>query len=384
MEFNELLKGLKKVDLGIIKKSDVKIFRNEKDAVEYYNDAVDNIITGNTDIAAIKLKKVLSLSPDFDEAASLLERLKEYEKFRSIGDRVQENIRGKAKFGIGNKLVKRNLPQRLHVSPRNLLKTIIIIIVIAATAALCVVLIKLLNNPEETPEKNNEISYSQQEVYLLNERIDELEKNLEKSETETQEALSDSNSDKARIAELESENESLAGLLELYRAAVYFNQGDYVLSADLVKSLDENIYKGEDREIYNDVYIKAITAAADGLYKMGLNLFSQKDYPGTIEHLEKVDDYSPDFEELGNCYYILGKAYYEIDNATRSIELYEYISLNIEFENITGLLYYTGKAYQKLGNFEKARELYNTLITDHPYSSLVGYSKDRLKEMETQ
>ncbi|HPQ45887.1 MAG TPA: hypothetical protein PLP30_00825, partial [Clostridia bacterium] len=75
MEFKELIKDIKKIDLGIIKDSDVRMFQSEKDAVEYYNDAVDNVLSGNTDIAVIKLRKVLNLSPDFDEASILLDKV---------------------------------------------------------------------------------------------------------------------------------------------------------------------------------------------------------------------------------------------------------------------------------------------------------------------
>ena len=53
MDRNDILKDLKKIDLSLIKKSDIRMFENEKIAVEYYNDAVDNILEGNTDIVSI-------------------------------------------------------------------------------------------------------------------------------------------------------------------------------------------------------------------------------------------------------------------------------------------------------------------------------------------
>lgn len=386
MDKNEILKDLKKVDMNLIKQSDIKMFKAEKMAVEYYNDAVENIVEGNTDIAVIKLKKVLSLSPDFSEASQLLNRISEYEKSHSIGDKVYESMHGR---DINDKRPypeRKTLPQMLNINPRVLIKIIIVLVVIAITVGASILIFNLFNKEPsaENPEPES-VTYSQEEYDELNKRIEELESSLVKSEIETQEALSSSTGNDETINQLRDENETIIAQLNLYKAEFLFQNEDYELSADMAKSLNADAYKGEDKELYNEVYNKAIYQAALSRYKTGLNLYSQKDYAGAIDQLEMVDQYSPEFEEIGNCYYVLAKAYYEIDKAEKSIELYETISKNMSqmgFENDTGLLYYTGKAYQKLDNFTKAREMYNKLIADYPNSSLVGYAKDRLKEME--
>lgn len=386
MDKSELLKDLKKVDLNLIKQSDIKMFKAEKMAVGYYNDAVDNIVEGNTDIAVIKLKKVLALSPDFSEASMLLERISEYEKSHSIGDKVYESMHGRDVNSLPNTMGRRTLPQLLNINPRILIKIIIVLIVIAVTVGGAILIFRLFDK-EPGVENNDpeEVTYSQQEVDDLHTRIAELEESLAKSEVETQEALSASTGSDETIAALEESNKELKAQLDLYKADFLFQREEYVLSADMALGLDAEAYKGADKELYNEVYNKAVFQVADNLYKIGLSLYSQKDYDGTIEYLEQVDNYAPEFEELGNCYYVLAKAYYEVDRAEKSIELYEYISKNkstLDFENDTGLYYYTGKAYQKLGNYTKAREMYNRLISEYPDSSLVGYAKDRLKEME--
>lgn len=383
MDKNELLKDLKKIDLNLIKKSDIKMFTAERIAVEYYNDAVDNIMEGNTDIAIIKLKKVISLSPDFSEASHLLERISEYEHSHSIGDKVYESMHGrdvKAKLKASG---SRTLPQKLNIKPRVLIKIIIVLIVIAVTVGMSILIFKLFDgDPGSKPSETAAATYSQEEVNALNKRIDELEISLAKSEIETQEAISSSTGSSETIQLLTNEVDSLTAQLSLYKAEVLFQRGEYVLSADIAKGLSGDDYKGADKELYNEVYNKAIFQAADSLYKIGLSLNSQKDYSGAVEYLEKVDDYAPDFSEIGNCYYVLAKAYYELDRADRSIELFKYIDSNIsDFENETGLLYYTGKAYQKLEQYDNARDMYNQLISDFPNSTLVGFAKDRLKEL---
>lgn len=384
MDKNEILKDLKKVDLNLIKKSDIKMFQAEKMAVEYYNDAVDNIVEGNTDIAVIKLKKVLSLSPDFSEAGQLLDRLSEYEKTHSIGDKVYESMHGR---DVNSKMQfpgKKTLPQKLNIKPKNLLKLIIVITVITFTVIIALVLINLINR--DKPKDNtddNVVTYSQEEVNALNSRIEELEANLVISEGETQDALIASTGSAEAIALLEEERDTLKAQLELYKAAVLLEREEFVQSADIAKGLDGEAYKGDDKELYNEVYNIAIYQAADSLYKLGLSLNSQKDFAGAIEYLEKVDDYSPEFEELGNCYYNLGKAYLETDQADKALAIYKNIEMNLPgYENQVGLYYYTGKAYQKLNQFENAREMYNLLISEYPDSTWVGYAKDRLKEME--
>ncbi|MBN2557614.1 MAG: tetratricopeptide repeat protein, partial [Clostridia bacterium] len=188
---------------------------------------------------------------------------------------------------------------------------------------------------------------------------------------------------KERIEQLESENDRLDSLLNLYKAAVYLEKGQYVQSADIARGLEAADYNGDDRTLYDEVYGNAMDKAADSIYTIGLNLYNQQEYQGAIDNMAKVEQYNPDFVELGRCYYIMGRSYFELGNAEKAIELYEHIQRDIpSFTNTTGLLYYTGKAYQKLGDFEKARELYNLLITNYPDSSLVGNARDRLREME--
>lgn len=379
MEFNDLLKELKKIDLELIKKSDIKMFENEKIAVDYYNDAVENVLGKNIDIAVIKLKRVLTLSPDFNEAKVLLEKLSEYEKEQSIGDRVYESMHGKPVYKRAGKV----WPKMVSMNSRVLAKIVIVIIVIVITTAICIAAFNLLNK-QLKDEEVNEISYSIQEVSALNQRIQELENNLLLSEEEMQMVLGEMTSDKMTKEEIEKENNNLKNLVDLYKAAVYFEREEYVKSADILKTLEDKTYEGEDKELFDEVYIKAVNQAANSVYTIGLNLFNQKDYKNAIINLEQVEYYNPDFEEIGRCYYIMGKSHFELDNALKAIELYEHIEMNIpSYENVTGLLYYTAKAYQKLNEYEKAKELYNTLIRNYPESSLVGHAKDRLKEMQT-
>ena len=379
MEFKELVKDIKKIDLGIVKDSDVKMFQNERDAVEYYNDAVDNVLSGNTDIAVIKLRKVLNLSPDFDEASILLDKVKQYEASKSIGDKVYDNIRGN---DIRHPMRKKSLPQKLHINPRVLLKIIIVIFVIAITAFVCILLIKLLGKPEESEPRSTEITYSQQQVNELNQQIQELRDNLALSEQETQDALSGSQDSQEMIDRLQIENSKTQALLELYRAAYLFEKEQYINSADIAKSLDAEMYKGAEKELYSEVYAKAAAMAADSLFTIGLDLYNQADYEGAIANLSKVENYNPIHENIGRCYYLMGRSYFELDNSAKAIEMYEKAEGVTTYTNKTGLLYYTGKAYQQLGNYEKARENYNTLINDYPTSDLVGYARDRLEEME--
>ena len=384
MDKSELLKDLKKVGLNLIKKSDIKMFQAEKMAVEYYNDAVDNIVEGNTDIAVIKLKKVLSLSPDFSEAAQLLDKLSEYEKSHSIGDKVYESMHGRDVHARATLPGKKTLPQKLHINPRVLLKIILVILAIAVTVVISVVVFKLFDKePGPVDNTEKEITYSQSEVDSLNETIDELEESLAKSENEIQDAVTKSAEKEEALSQVEKERDDLKAQLDLYKAAVFLEQEKYQLSADIARSLNAENYSGDEKALYDSVYNQATFQAADSLYKTGLNLYSQKDYEGAIENLEKVDDYAPDFENLGNCYFKLGVAYYQLDRADKSLELFEYIEMNIPgYDDQTGLIYYTGKAYQKLGQFDKAREMYNIVINEYPDSSYVGYAKDRLKEMD--
>lgn len=379
MEFKELIKDIKKIDLGIIKDSDVKMFQSEKEAVEYYNDAVDNVISGNTDIAVIKLRKVLALSPDFDEANILFEKVRQYEESKSIGDKVYDNVRGSV---LGSRTGRKSLPQKLHIDPRVLLKIIIVIIVIAITTAVCILMIRLFSKSYENVPEVTKVTYSQEEVTNLNDRIKELEDNLVLSERETQNALSGSESNQEEITQLQEDIAKTGALLELYRAAYLFEIEQYVTSADIAGALNPEMYKASDKELYSEVYAKATTMAAESLFTIGLELYNQDDFEAALSNFMQVEQYNPNYEDIGRCYYLIGRSYFETGNSTKSIEFYEKADGITSYANKTGILYYTGKSYQQLGNYEKAREHYNTLISEYPESSLVGYAEDRLSEMK--
>ena len=91
MTFN-LKQELKKFSSIDIKKIGADIPENIKSSIVIYNKALENIKSGSEDIAVIELKKVISMNPSFYEAMNLLGvcyyYMKEYPKAREVFEKV--------------------------------------------------------------------------------------------------------------------------------------------------------------------------------------------------------------------------------------------------------------------------------------------------------
>jgi len=141
-------------------------------------------------------------------------------------------------------------------------------------------------------------------------------------------------------------------------------------------------FEEEDLDVYNQVYIGSMKESAKSAYNIGVNLFNQQNYEGALENLLLVEKYDDNYEEMPQVLNMIGKTYYELNQAEKAIEIYKQLQLNYpEFPNKDHILYNTGKAYMKLNENNKALEMFNLILSEYPNSSLIGYTKDKIKEI---
>lgn len=382
MNYSEIKEYATKIDIKKLQNKDFKITPNVKESIEIYNSAVANVHVDNADIAIIKLRKVVSLRPDFGEAATLLNMLLSYEKSKSLGDKVNHvNQSSSHREPVLNPIIntkKKTLPEMLKVNPRTLMKVIVASIFIILTVAIILIVSSLVKGGKNNGVKataETDINALNAKVAQLTEQVDNLTESLSEKNTLINESTTE-------IVVLEDKAAMYSDLYNLYLAKSYYSDGKYTKAAEILLALEGVVFKDEDLDVYNQVYIGSMTESAKSVYNIGINLFNQQNYEGALENFLMVEVYDSDFEEMAQVLYNLGKTYYELNEAEEAIETYKRLELNYpEFPNKDQILYNTGKAYMKLGDNVKAKEMFNLILTNYPNSTLKGYATDKIKEI---
>ncbi len=379
MQYDEIVKNAKKIDIKKLQDSHITLSGTMKKSVEIYNSAVSNIQFGNMDIAIIKLRKAQSLQPGFQEATKLLSMLKSLEKPHSEDDKIKKT---NEKIGKRDPVLHpiinskgKTLPERLHINPRTLMKLIITTIMVIIIVVMIVVISKLVNKEDEGINPDvatvNQLTVT---VNQLSNQIDDLTSQLEdKNET--------LNENTTKLVVLEEQLLTTNQLLDLYMAKSYYSDGKYTLAAEILMSLEEVVFEDEHLGVYNQVYLGAMAESAKSVYMIGVNLFQQQDYQRALDNLLQVKIYDSNFSEMDSVLIQTGKTYYELDRPAEAIETYKELDLNYPEYPKDSILYNTGKAYMKLNDYEQALIMFNLILTDYPDSSLIGYAKDKIKEI---
>jgi len=385
MKYEEIRNYAQKIDIKKLQNQNFKITSTVKKSVESYNSAVSNIQVGNIDIAIIKLRKVVTLRPDFGEAVNLLNLLVKYEQSNNKEKTVEKHVQKKSKTqeSVLHPIIntkKKTLPEILNISPRTLMKVIVFFTFIIVIISIILIVSTIVNHSGKTDSEqiNNNISSLNSTINLQKETITTLTKELDdKSKT--------LNENTEKIVVLEEQLKNERNLLNLYLAKSYYSDGRYADAAEILLGLKEVQFKDEDLDVYNQVYQGAMTESAKSVYNIGINLFNQQNYQGALENLLMVQEYDSSFEEMAQTLYYIGKTYYELGLAEKAIDSYKQLELNYpEFPDKDYILYNAGKAYMKLENDDKALEMFNLILSDYPSSSLIGYTKDKIKEIKNK
>ncbi|MFO7636781.1 MAG: tetratricopeptide repeat protein [Clostridia bacterium] len=378
MSYKEIIKGFEKIDIGKTMSSKIKPSQDLLMAYEIYNNALDSIRYGNEDIAVIKLKKVVSVFPEFEQAVLLLKKVKEYEKARMGEYNLADGSRPPPRTPVVPK--KKTLPEKLGVSPRLLMKIILWAVMAILAVILFLAVYNLANrNSEEPPPGEQGIRYTQEDMNALNEQIIRLESTIQGMNLEIKEL------EQAMESEMESRNtlqetiDYLASTKSLFMAGSYYYQGDFTNAVNALAGVDAGLLSDVETGMYGEIRLKAYGEAAKSLYLVALNLYNQMDYAGALENFQKVLQYDPDFREKGQCLYNIGRAYYELDQYQEALDTYINLEKNVpSYSNTVGIMYHSAKAYASLGDKQKAIGLFTRVINEYPGSSLVGYARERL------
>jgi tetratricopeptide (TPR) repeat protein len=305
---------------------------NEHKAYVLYNKAIDDIRSGNEDIAFIKLKKAVSAKPDLYDArlliglyhAKLGNDAKALDIFEDIirnnEARGAEALRYIRMLNADREAVAVAAPKKTDNKEKNT-KTFkyakqffgaIIGVVI------CIPVIMLVNKGQPSDGDKEVISSQEQMISELSEEISSLEDmaaSLENEVEELREAaleeetsyeLSQEEKDQIALEAIDDYKTDLGtylGIIEL------FNNGEYLEAADGIMDFkDANQVFAEMLGVrFTSFYKEAVDKAARYCEDRGVELYDAMKYDESLDMLEKAAVYDPDYQRMYRVTYYIGK-----------------------------------------------------------------------------
>ncbi|WP_156922976.1 tetratricopeptide repeat protein [Eubacterium xylanophilum] len=347
-------------------------FNNYKLAIKKYNSALKAMKEGNTDLAIIQLKKVVSLNPKFVRGAQLLalahminhdfvRAVKVLKKIHKVDFNNTTTLRYMqeigARFSDNNKIQEstiKSFQQRARQEAResgqiiendvdqNKRLTPVFYIVGGIIAGLIVAFVlirptlsgnKLTQNSESLYESNQQLSVMEAKASSYEKEVSELNKKVEKLQAEI---------DKGELKNYEIVKRDEA----LLQAMKYYEDGELLLAAGAVSQYKASDYSaGAERELYQKVSKKLTSDDVSTLVSEGRSKFNSSNYDGAKICLQQA--------------------------------------LLIDKNNLDAL-YFMGRVYQMKNNYKKAKEYYDKVIKVGPNTSQFNNSKERLGEMGYQ
>lgn len=344
MDIKAELNNFKTIDLeGIIQEGD-KISDNVRNSIFMYNKAIESLRNGSEDIAIIELKKAVSMNPHFNEALNLLgicysytgDKEKAADAFSKVVSSEPNSVYAMnfmQRSGIGDPMSssfkprqqkkpqqeqpgeplkrirdkKPEKPEKPEKSTSSLIfngsrnkRTLISAAKIGAGFAagllLSLVIYSSLPKPEAVqlpPEDDNSEVLDNEAMAELEQKYAELEKKLEVSQKDRENAIKQADYYKAafRIYEIES----------------MVGQRQYESAADMLLLMKTVEFKDSEKQKFDSLYAKVMPLAAKSAYDTGYKLYNQKKYPDALKSFEKIRMYDPKYSKMDAALYYMGR-----------------------------------------------------------------------------
>ncbi len=318
--------------------------------VELYNKAVDSIQSKGDDIAAIELKKALSIYPDFleaklllslcyiagkqmDEAKKLLfdvtqqdklmQRAYRYLKHVQDADKTRREIKKPRLF-----VDKANFPTKINKD--------IIKVVCGSLVGGVVAYIFLVSSMTDIKEKHEaDTAVWQEQTYEYNVTIGNYKDQLSNVTGELQKR-------EQRIQEKQEQIAYLKNVQKIVQIEKKLLEGNRIEAADMLLALKSVVFEDIEQYIFNHLYNTTMEPLAEELYHEGYRLYRQGNDEQTVEILRQSIRYSPE-------------GYF--------------VPLS---------LYFIGRGHERQGDIKNARHYFERLIEDFPGHSYVQHAQSRL------
>lgn len=338
--------------------------------IKKYNSALNAAKGGNEDLAVLQLKKVVSLNPKFVRAHQLLALLymksKDYAKaakclkrarridfnntttlryMQEIGDKFSGDSGKNRENTVKAYRQQAKKDPLANVQPvgsykeekRHWMPVINVIIGVIIGLVVSFVLIRptLLGNRMEN--NSNDIAESNQALSVKDAQLSAAEKEkdtLQQKVTELQKQIDEGETENAKKAEISN---------NLLLAVKYYNDGDKLLAASTVSQYKESDFSSEEaKELFKMVSKEITSADVQSLFEEGRDEFNSGNYDKAEQLLSQV--------------------------------------LTVEPEN-QDALYFMGRVYHQRGKKKKAKEYYNKVLEVDDSTGRAAEARNRLNQL---
>lgn len=387
------LEKFRPIQLELVYKKNDKLPDNIRESIQLFNKSLEDVKTGNEDMAIIALKKATSLNPAFYEAMNLLgicyliaeDNEKARETFTQVIEADDSSIKAmefinkldgadeKSDSKTGNKRKVRSeqtrktpkkpekvpeskglfaawLAKGLQSESNNIygLKYIVGILIGALIVGFiwyttptdkALFTIKKTENIIKDPELEDEIE-------KLNARIAKLEDDITARKEENLKLMDSFQTYKDWVGRLdEAQNEYLAG--------------NYIQSIDILTNTQGIKIPDDLNDRYDELWDKIRLKAAEQLYQEGTGIYNGNRNRTAEVYKQALDKYESAISLLEEdkvsylpvLYYQAGKAAARCDELERAVELFE--AIRREFPNSS----YSSYAASRLSEIESGREI---------------------------
>lgn len=351
--------------LNAIQKNSAKL-ETINQTIKKYNQALQYCRQNSRDLAAIQLKKVLSLNPKLVKAHQLQALLymqeEKYEQARkalrtamkidsgnTLTLRYMKEVTAMLRSSSKNKKAAKNddlisyksgnetIIQPAHFKDNSAVMTIVNIIVGVAIGA-CIIGFLIVPSVRHSAqqeanravkEANDTIATKNQTIEALQNQMDDLTAQVSKAEEADKE-----NDDRTAAYEQ---------LLSAYAAYV---GNDITAAGDALGSVNTDYLSDAAKAVYDEINATVNAAYIETAYNEGLNAYNQQNYTDAVTNLQKVVDLDENYQD-GNA------------------------------------IYYLAQSYRNQGDNEKAAEYYQKMIALYPGTERAANSQQYLDSMDT-
>lgn len=327
--------------LADVQKSSARL-DNLNTTIKKFNQSLTYCRQGNTDLALIQLKKVLSLNPKLVKGHQLLallymreERydlamraLRNAEKIdagdantmrykKECREHLQSNGKRRAKdkekdtvtYQSGNDIIIR--PAKF--TDNTAVLTVVNLLVGAAIgiAVVCFLIVpgirKNANSDASAQlvEANQTIAAREQSIKSLEEEIASLQQTVTDAQTATSSA--------------DERNAAYEGLLNAY---AFYAAGDHVQAGEALANVNRDLLSDNAKQTYDSMQSEVQTAMLAADMEKALNLYEQKSYTEAIPVFESIVSVDESYEE-GKAAYYLAFAYYYTDDNNNALKWFQ-------------------------------------------------------------
>lgn len=383
MDIKAELKNFKAIDLDEIVRGGEVIPDNVRNSVYLYNRAIEDLVTGSEDIAIIKLKKAVSMNPEFNEALNLLgvcyayvgEREKAAKSFskviRSESNSVYalsfmqrtgltdvvppaegadhavdlqqkpgeplKRIRKKKRKEKPEKTAKPEKPLFDPNRNQRILRNVAKVAAgFLAGVLLCVFIYFMLPEPEpvQLPASEEEIEAAVNKARILFDRqYAELEAKFRTAQQDRDEAIRQADYYKAAI--------------RLYEVESMANAREYEGAADMLMLMKTIEFRDAEKEKFDNLYEKVMPLAAKSAYDRGYKEYNSRKYQDSLKSFEKVRIYDPEYSKMDAALYYMGRCHQLLKDSRNAIAIYQELVDNYPAS------WYTRNAQQRINELTK-------------------------------